>query len=66
MCLRLCATCIPGAYRRPEKGVGFLELELRMVLSHMWVMGTEPGPSSEATSALDHWAFSLTSVLGGF
>lgn len=62
--LPLCAACMPGTYGRPEQGVGFPTT--RMVVSHMWVMGNEPGVSSKAASALDHRAFSPTSVSGGF
>lgn len=32
----------------------------------MWLMGTKPGPSSKATSALDLWSFSPTPILRSF
>lgn len=39
---------MPGVHASQKITLGLLELELQMVVSHMWVLGTEPGPSVKA------------------
>ena len=55
-----CACLMTAVVRRGR--LHPLELELWMAVSITWMLETEPGSSSR-TSALNHWAISLDSVL---
>jgi hypothetical protein len=46
----MCTMCV-WCPRRPEEGSDTLKLEVELVVSTMWVLGTEPGSSSRAASA---------------
>lgn len=49
VCVRLC-TCVPLTHR-PEED---LDLKLQAAASfQMWILGSEPGPSARAASALN-------------
>ena len=46
--------CVPDVHRDQKRALDSLELELQMVVTTMWVLGTEPRSSTRAVSALTH------------
>jgi hypothetical protein len=59
MCMGVFSACMSGYHmhteclRRPEEGVSTLELEIQVIVVTMWVLGTDPGSSGRAISALN-------------
>lgn len=43
----LCTVYIPGPSRIAKRLSDLIELKLRVVSIHLWVLGTEPGPLQE-------------------
>jgi hypothetical protein len=50
--LRYVYMCKPGAYAAKNQASDPQELELRMIVSSMWVPGTKPRPYARAASTL--------------
>lgn len=48
------APCMLGAQVVQKRASNPPELELQMVVNHMWVLGIKPGSSTRGTSALNH------------
>ena len=54
-CVYVCVSlCAPDTLSDQKKVLDSLELELQMVLSTMWVLGTELRSSTRAVSALNY------------
>ena len=58
-CLHLWLCITIQTYRCQKGALHHLELELQMVVSRRCLLGTKPGSSGKAASALNHWAISL-------
>jgi hypothetical protein len=49
--------CVPHVCLMPveaRRGLGPWELELEMIVRHMWALGLKPGSSARVASALNH------------
>lgn len=62
MCMRIClhvcmcTTCMSCACRGQKKASGLLGLEIRVVMSHLWVLGIQPGSPKRVSTVLKHRA----------
>ena len=54
MCMNVLPAYMPGAPGVQKRVSDILELELLMVVSHVWVLGIEPRSSERAASVLSH------------
>lgn len=67
VCMKACAPHVCGTGpTEAGRTLDALETELRMVVSHHVVLGIEPGSSSRAASAPNHWAVSPALVVDNF
>jgi hypothetical protein len=58
----LCALCAYSACGGQKKALALLELELQMVVSHLWVLGIGPKFSGSVHITTKDPAYSLNSI----